>query len=41
MASDPTLGYATEGGPVTGTNRDKLAFYRPDDPQLAELAGSI
>lgn len=40
-ASDPTLGYATEGGPGRGANRDKLAFYRPDDPQLAELAGSI
>lgn len=41
MASDPTLGYATEGGPGNGGNRDKLAFYRPDDLQLAELAGSI
>lgn len=40
-ASDPTLGYASEGGPGRGANRDKLAFYRPDDPELAQMAGSI
>lgn len=40
-ASDPTLGYASEGGPGRGANRDKLAFYRPDDADLAQMAGSI
>ncbi|MCB0217256.1 MAG: PASTA domain-containing protein [Caldilineae bacterium] len=38
---DATLGYATEAGRGNAHNQDKLGFYRPDDAQLADLAGSI
>jgi serine/threonine protein phosphatase PrpC len=39
--TDPTLGYATDKGRGSDHNQDKLGFYRPDDPRLADLAGSI
>ena len=38
---DATLGFATEAGRGNAHNQDKLGFYRPDDSQLAELAGGI
>lgn len=39
--TDPLLGYATDRGRDRAQNQDKLGFYRPDDPRLADLAGSI
>lgn len=39
--TDPLLGYASEPGRHRTVNHDKLGFYRPDDPRLADLAGSI
>ncbi|MFN2114776.1 MAG: PASTA domain-containing protein [Anaerolineae bacterium] len=39
--TDPTLGYATDKGRGSDYNQDKLGYYRPDDPRLADLAGSI
>jgi serine/threonine protein phosphatase PrpC len=39
--ADPTLGYATDIGRGSEFNQDKLGFYRPDDPRLMDLAGSI
>ncbi len=39
--SDPTLGYATDIGRGSKHNQDKLGFYLPDDPRLADIAGSI
>ncbi len=35
------MGYATDVGRGSEFNQDKLGFYRPDDPRLANLAGSI
>ncbi|MFN8423433.1 MAG: PP2C family serine/threonine-protein phosphatase, partial [Anaerolineae bacterium] len=38
---DATLGYATDAGRGSKVNQDKLGFYLPDDPRLADLAGQI
>ncbi len=39
--TDSTLGYATDRGRDHAFNQDKLGFYRPDDPRLADAAGSV
>ncbi len=39
--TDPTLGYATDVGRGSTYNQDRLGYYVPDDPQLANRGGSI
>lgn len=39
--TDRQFGYATDIGRGSSHNQDRLGFYLPDDPSLADLAGSI
>lgn len=39
--TEATFGFATDVGRGSTLNQDKLGYYVPDDPRLADIAGSI